>query len=412
MEYQVKIEGLSALETQNKKRIKMNKSAKTFLGLLLAGLSGSPLPATPEVHNLNLSILPGTGLVNVSYDLAGEDASIVLAVADEGGAPCPLPVKAVKGAVGDSIKPGPGKTIVWDASADWPGKDPSTIRVEVRAWNLRQEAEHTFVKIPSGTYQVGNLSGDSDIVDAPGTEVCLGRYYMAANLTTKAQWDRVWEWAAGNGYPDLAHGGGKAEEHPVQGVSWFDVVKWSNAASEKEGLAPCYRVDGQVLRAGTPLGVTCDWRANGYRLPTEAEWEVAARGGLKGNRFPWGNTISHEEANYFGAVHLEYDGSAVRSFHPASLNGGSPHTTPVGSFPPNGYGLYDMGGNVCQWCWDWYGDYRGGTSPVGGRVGSERVVRGGFWFHYADYVRCAYRGHSSPATANENVGFRLVRGRP
>lgn len=151
--------------------------------------------------------------------------------------------------------------------------------------------------IAGGTYTIGNVIGDSDITDNPVREVILSAYYMAVNDITKAQWDTVRSWGGSNGYTDLVYGEGKASNHPVRDVSWYDVVKWANAASEKDGLTPCYTVGEAVYRTGNNADVKCDWAVNGYRLPTEAEWEVAARGGLTGGRFPWGDTISQNQAN-------------------------------------------------------------------------------------------------------------------
>ena len=270
-----------------------------------------------------------------------------------------------------------------------------------------------FAPIPGGTYQMGNLIGDSDITNAGTVSVTLSPYYMAVNDTTKAQWDTVRTWAATNGYTDLATGEGKASNHPVQTVQWYDVVKWANAASEKEGLTPCYKVSGAAYRTGSSDAVTCDWTVNGYRLPTEAEWEVAARGGLSRKRFPWGDTISQSQANYYAVAFYTYDTSgSVNDYHPTYKTGEYPYTSPVGSFAANGYGLYDMAGNVFQWCWDWYGTpYAGGTDPRGAGNGSYRVLRGGYWNGDAYYARSAYRYYFTPSLANNVYGFRLARGR-
>ena len=118
----------------------------------------------------------------------------------------------------------------------------------------------------------------------------------------------------------------KAASHPVHAINWYAVVKWCNARSQKEGLTPCYTVCGATYQTGNNAAVICNWAASGYRLPTEAEWEKAARGGLSGKNFPWGDTISHSQANYYvvriAAIH-SYDTSRTTraSYHPTYNDG-------------------------------------------------------------------------------------------
>jgi hypothetical protein len=261
----------------------------------------------------------GSKLVDVYYTLTGGTSSVALGVSLDGGTTFSS-VKTLSGDVGAAVSAGTAKQIVWNAGTDYPGAGYPNVKMRVTA--LLDGAGGTFAPIPGGTYQMGNLIGDSDITDAAPVTVTLGPYYMAVNDTTKAQWDSVRTWAASNGYTDLAVGAGKAANHPVQMVNWYNVVKWANAASEKEGLTPCYRVSESVVRTGTSNAVVCDWTANGYRLPTEAEWEVAARGGLSGKRFPWGDTISQSQANYRARTTEVYDLSgSVNDFHPAYKTG-------------------------------------------------------------------------------------------
>jgi len=266
-----------------------------------------------------------------------------------------------------------------------------------------------FALIPAGSFTMGDaLDGDSN---APTHTVNVSAFYMAQNLVTKAQWDTVRTWAISNGYSDLAAGAGKASNHPVQTITWWDGVKYCNARSQQEGLTPVYTVSGAVMKTGTTAPVV-NWAANGYRLPTEAEWEKAARGGLSGKRFPWGDTISQGQANYYATSGYSYDLSgAVNNYHPTYATGSYPYTSPVGSFAANGYGLYDMAGNVWQWCWDWYGTYDTGTptDPRGVSSGTYRVLRGGGWFNSAIYCRVAVRGDSLPSSTDYFIGFRVAR---
>ncbi len=274
-----------------------------------------------------------------------------------------------------------------------------------------EKISYSFARIPAGSYQRGNVFGDSDIVNAPIQTVNVSAFYIAEHCTTKAEWDVVRTWALSRGYTDLAGGGSKASDHPVQSINWYDAVKWANAASEKDGLSPCYRVAGAVLRTGSVDAVVCDWSATGYRLPTEAEWEIAARGGLKGKRFPQGDKISQSRANYKALLDLNYDDSqSVPGYSPVYGMGIKPYTSPVESFAANGYGLYDMDGNVCQWCWDRFGDYVTGTDPRGASAGSKRVYRGGSWDNTAKVGRCAYRSSGDSWDSRfSDLGFRLAR---
>ena len=274
-----------------------------------------------------------------------------------------------------------------------------------------------MVLIPAGAFIMGDSSGDG-YTDAVIVNATISAFYMDETEVTKAQWDVVKTWGATNGYTDLPAGAGKAANHPVQMVSWYAVVKWCNARSEKEGKTPVYYTDDAhttVYRTGSVnvTNVQVDWTATGYRLPTEAEWEKAARGGLSGKRFPWGNAISQYLANYRGDIgSYAYDQGPDGYNAIGSVGGTSPATSPVGSFAANGYGLYDMAGTVYEWCWDLYPSpftpYAGGADPHGATTGSDRVLRGGNWNRFASSLRCAYRDYYFPDSANLIIGFRAV----
>jgi formylglycine-generating enzyme required for sulfatase activity len=287
--------------------------------------------------------------------------------------------------------------------------------------------------IPAGSFTMGNCmdpaEGYSD--ELPLHTVYVSAFYMDTNLVTYSLWTNVFQWATNHGYSFDndgssydGHNESKGPTHPVVDVNWYDVVKWCNARSEMKGLTPCYYTNASQSQMAIYRSEQFDlstnwvkWAANGYRLPTEAEWEKAARGGAAGHRFPWSDAdnINWSRANYYAVpTDFSYDVNPTSGYNPAWASGDMPYTSPVGSFAPNGYGLYDMTGNVREWCWDWcdggYYSLSPGTDPRGPASGWGRGLRGGSWAETADFVRCALRNGFDPWWEEWDMGFRCGRG--
>jgi formylglycine-generating enzyme required for sulfatase activity len=217
--------------------------------------------------------------------------------------------------------------------------------------------------------------------------ITVSSFLMGRYEVTLTEWQTVRAEARARGY-DIASGNGCASNHPVQAVSWHDVVKWCNLRSEIEGRTPVYRVGGDVYKSGQSDSVTVTASANGYRLPTDAEWEFAARSGTQSQGYEYSG------GNDLNAVGWYLDNSAGAA---CNYNSGK-STWPVGQKAPNELGLYDMSGNVWEWCFDWHPDW----------VGSSRVLRGGGWDILAGSCRVAYRGRFYPDHGDYSAGFRVA----
>jgi formylglycine-generating enzyme required for sulfatase activity len=336
-----------------------------------------------------------------------------------------------------NLAPGSVGTVEWAPTVagpwtnNWAGLDAVAVGIDgmvsvsvpmfyrIRGANLVPSG---MALIPAGSFTMGDTV-DAQANALPLHTVYVSGFYIDTNLVSYAQWLQVYQWATSNAY-DFDHAGsGKAANHPVQTLDWYDCVKWCNARSEKEGLVPAYYTSASqtsVYRSGEiDLDNSCVKWSVGYRLPTEAEWERAARGGAAGHRFPWSDveTIDWSRANYYASPSsYSYDVNPSSGYDSNFTSGGQPYTSPAGYFAANGYGLYDMAGNVHAWCWDWYdsGYYNSspGTDPRGpaSSPGGARLRRGGSWGGYAYYLRCATRASTTPSGSDNHFGFRCVRG--
>lgn len=243
-----------------------------------------------------------------------------------------------------------------------------------------------FILIKGGSFVMGSSISKAYLHDSEGPlhNVIVSEFYLGKHEVTQAEYRDV----MGKNPSNFT-----GTEFPVESVSWFDAVDYCNRRSLKEGLTPAYTINGK--------NVTWNRDANGYRLPTEAEWEYACRAGTT-TPFRTGDNITINDANY--------DGS---SLHNNMTSGTYDRRKPtkVESFVPNAFGLYDMHGNVYEWCWDWYGAYSSDnqTNPKGAPSGEERVVRGGSWNAKAEFLRSTYRGYADPSDSGNDIGFRLAR---
>jgi formylglycine-generating enzyme required for sulfatase activity len=407
----------------------MDMKLKLFSIVLCGFLAQQAMSAAPVVSNVRAAQRAGTQLVDVYYDLASASNALMVtvAVSTNGGTSYTLPATSFTGAVGGGVAPGTNQKITWNAGQDWPTNFSTNVRFRVTADDAN--APSGMALIPAGSFTMGDNLGDGAAQgwtdEVPLHSVYVSAFYMDKYDVTEALWQQVYNWATNHGYsfdypgsvPGSAYSSySKGPNYPVVIVDWYDCAKWCNARSEMAGKTPAYYTSAAqtvVYRSGD-IDITngcVNWNA-GYRLATEAEWEKAARGGLSGQRFPWGNTINESQANYYAYPSgYAYDVNTYSGYN-TNFATGNLYASPVNTFAPNGYGLYDMAGNVWQWCWDWYGAYGSGSQndPRGSASGSVRVFRGGSWGDYAFYCRAALRFSGYPAYNGYyiGIGFRSV----
>lgn len=262
--------------------------------------------------------------------------------------------------------------------------------------NTEISVPENFVQIKGGTFSMGSPTdepGRSE--DETQHNVTVSDFYMSIyEVTQKEYTDLMGE------NPSTFAG----DNMPVENMTWYEAVAFCNAKSTAENLTPAYTVDGQ--------NVTWNQSADGYRLPTEAEWEYACRAGTT-TPFNTENSPSADEVNYYGHYPYEIEGNYFSQGNLNTKPGQYRETTiDVGSFAPNKWGLYDMHGNVSEWCFDIYGAYdtADSTNPTGAQSGNLRVTRGGGWNDFAKNMRSAYRATTAADKSSYNLGIRLVRG--
>ena len=322
----------------------------------------------PVVFNTSIQQrTDGSKIVDFYYDLFdanGDNSEIGLKLSEDGGTTfniIPTPA-LLSGDIGQNINPGFGKHIVWDAGAENRDYDANLFMARFTAEYGQWPIPENFVFVQGGT--------------AAG--ITVSSFYIDKYELTNAEWNAV-----------MSSGGG--DSYPHANVSWFGAIEYCNRRSMQEGLPACY----SYLNYGTnpdnwPAGwntayqnhvnVNCDWSAIGYRLPSEAEWEYAARGGLNTHNYTYSGSNDLNQVGW-------YSGNSGSSAHP------------VGQLVANELGTFDMSGNLWEWCWDVYS-------------GSLRVRRGGGWDSHASYCTVSFRYDHYATYSDFKLGFRLVRVSP
>lgn len=232
-----------------------------------------------------------------------------------------------------------------------------------------------MVLIQGGTFKMGSIDGGSG--EKPAHKVTVNSFCICKYPVTQKEWCQV----MGNNPSDWV-----GEKSPVESVSWYQAVEYCNKRSQMEGLPSCY--------SGSGNNIVCNFAAEGYRLPTEAEWEYAARGGAESQNYKYSGSNDPNEVAWFN------ENSTFK-------------VNVVGQKKPNELGIYDMSGNVLEWCWDWYErDYykvSPSDNPTGPTSDVRRVVRGGWIYSPKDQVSVTFRSAYKPSRLSFGIGFRVVR---
>jgi len=253
------------------------------------------------------------------------------------------------------------------------------------------EMKDGFALIGGGTFQMGSPVGELErSSDETQHSVTIGDFYMAKTEVSQEDYQAVM-----GINPSVT----KGNNLPVTNITWYDAIQYCNRLSVAEGLTPCYSVSGTT--------VTWNKAANGYRLPTEAEWEYAARATTT-TPFHFGDYVHNSDANCYNAYGYNNDASGNW------VNGSDAYlrkTVAVDQYPANAYGLYNMHGNAAEWVWDWYGEYDSGAAvnPSGPENGNAKIIRGGGWNDHPKHIRSAYRGAQPADVGLYSIGIRPVR---
>lgn len=271
---------------------------------------------------------------------------------------------------------------------EWAGETQTITIIKEDNTKPEQIEDDNMLLISGGTFNMGSDPSEAERVsDENEHTVSVDSFYLAKTELTQKEYQEI---MGSNPSENVG------ENLPVENITWYDAIRFCNALSEKYGLDPVYTIDGQT--------VSWDKSANGYRLPTEAEWEYACRANTQ-TPFSFGDYVYDEDANCYNAYGYNNDASG------SWVNGYLGNTVEVDSYNANHFGLYNMHGNVAEWVWDWYGEYdtNAAENPTGPESGSYKVARGGGWNDFPKHVRSAYRSAYPADVPLYSIGMRVAR---
>jgi len=374
---------------------------KSIILTLFIGFGTLVTAQTGSIDNLSASQRPdGSQIVDITYDLTGTEAAytITAEVSFNGGAGY-LPILTATGDIGGGVTPGIGKLIQWQIGFDYPNLFSDSTRIHLTAesggdWPV------TMVTIPGGSFEMGDIWNAGWSNELPVHTVTLSSFAISATEITNQQYADYLTEALANGEITASS---SSVTGPWEGGGSYEYLDLNGGYSQISYSGGVFTVDSgkedhPVIEVSW-YGATAFAEHYGGRLPTEAEWEYAARGIAAGVDTKWSGTSSESALPDYAWYSANWDGD----WEPEA----------VATKLPNANGLYDMSGNVWEWCSDWYSsgyyDNSPDVDPQGPESGSSRVLRGGYYYDDAPDLRCSDRGSDDPSDTHGHIGFRISR---